>query len=749
MSVELLAPAGDFETALAAFDAGADAVYCGMSAFSARAFAKNFTADDLKNLMRVARARGKRVYVTFNTVIDEDDVEEAVRQLAELDEIRPSALIVQDIGIARLCRTYFPDLEIHASTQLVAHNLEGALALKELGFSRVVLARELSAAEIGSIVKRSGGLEFECFVHGALCYSISGLCLFGAMEKDRSGNRGKCPYCCRLSYDVEETEGRDAGKCLPFSMKDLRLGADVRKLVEAGVCSLKIEGRMKSPLYVASVVRFYRQILGEGDGTQGRNGPARQVTLSDLETVFSRRTTQLYLNGPQADSPIDPESLGHLGTPIGTVKRVTKDREGRCWLRFHTARGLEKHDGLQFAAPDGGKPLGLGIVEMRPAISRTPVFEVSAGTDVEISLPEPSDKDAVDLTKAIRPGDTVYCSMSNAVKRMFPTPSFRPSDYEGGEAVDVEVTIAADRLTARAGGWDDLSVSVTGEFAPAKNPEKTAEGVRKAFSKLGETDYRLGRLTVKDPDRLFAPMSLLNDLRRDLVERLDDARAALKREKVEAALADEIDFAGAAKAVRRLKIRAGQKVPKGDWSEVIVAINAETESSALPAFEGGRTIRLALPVYTAEPAFNALRSTVKRFVREGFTAWEASDLATLRMLKGVGVTDLTADWTCYAFNASALKVLSDLGVKRVTASPENNRQNLQFLAECGFDVEFLDQQSTPLFISLTAPAAIPSVDSGLAVFRRDGLWVTTKRLPRTFALPEGVSTRIDLSWSPE
>ena len=138
MSVELLAPAGDFETALAAFDAGADAVYCGLADFSARAFAKNFTSEDLKNLMRVARRRGKRVYVTFNTVIDEDNVEEAVRQLSELDAIRPSALIVQDLGIARLCRTYFPDLEIHASTQLVAHNLEGVLALKELDRKSVV-----------------------------------------------------------------------------------------------------------------------------------------------------------------------------------------------------------------------------------------------------------------------------------------------------------------------------------------------------------------------------------------------------------------------------------------------------------------------------------------------------------------------------------------------------------------------------------------------------------------------------------
>lgn len=790
MTVELLAPAGDFDTALAAFAAGADAVYCGLDAFSARAFATNFSIADLKNLMRVARARGKKVYVTFNTVVDETDIEDAVRQLAELDAARPSALIVQDLGVARLCRTYFPNLELHASTQLVAHNLEGVLALKELGFTRAVLARELSVGEIATIAKRCGGMELECFIHGALCYSISGLCLFGAMEKDRSGNRGKCPYCCRQSYTDEE-----GNKTLAFSMKDLRLGEDVRKLVDAGVCSLKIEGRMKSALYVASVTRYYRQIL---DGTHG-------VTTADLETVFSRRTTTLYLNDrPQtAESPIDPTSLGHLGTPIGTVKRITKDREGLSWLRFHTARALEKHDGLQFAAKDGGKPIGLGITQMRAAISRAPVFEVAAGTDVEILLPPDFGQDARDtgraanapVTRVVAPGDTVYCSMSNAVKRMFPIPSYRPSDYPGTEKVDLAVTLAKDAITA-VGTLGDTRVeaSVKGTFAAAKTPEKTFGGIERAFSKLGETDYALGQLMVNDPDKLFAPMSLLNDLRRDLIEGLDEQREGARRAKLERALEDCPGRSGSGPTGRApgrsgpgatgepagrggpgatIKIRADQRLPQGKWDEVIVAINAETKDIPASLTQAGNPaigqsvnrpigqsgnqsisqsvnsfLRLSLPVYTAEPEFNRLRVAVKRFLRAGYVKWEASDLATLRMLKELGVKDITADWTCYAFNASALKVWSDLGATRFVASPENNRENLQFLAESGYDVEFLAQQSTPLFISLTQPAAVPEAASGLTIFRRDGLWVTVKKVPRTFTVPEGMPVRLDLSWSP-
>ena len=723
---ELLSPAGDFETALAAFDAGADAVYCGLSGFSARAFAKNLSFDDLGNLVRFAHTGGRKVYVTFNTLVDEADVASAVDTLSRLEEIGPDALIVQDLGVARICRRHFPGLRLHASTQLVAHNLEGVMALKDLGFTRVVLARELSLAEIASISKRCGGLELECFVHGALCYSISGLCLFGAMEKGRSGNRGKCPYCCRMAY------GGPANPYI-FSMKDLRLGEDARKLVDAGVASLKIEGRMKSALYVAAVTKFYRQILQPASS-------ARRVTLADLETIFSRRTTELYLDGKGGDSPIDPESLGHLGAPIGTVKHVTKDREGRRWLRFHTARALEMHDGLQFDTMSEGRHLGLGIREMRPAISRTPVFEVAAGTDVEIELPEDF---------PIREGENVYCSMSNAVKRMFPAPGFRPSDYPGTRKLDVRVAIEPEAISAAAScAGMTAEASVRGAFAAAKNPEKTYSAVEKAFSKLGETDYALGSLNLVDTARLFAPMGVLNDLRRELVRNLDELREKARMAKVDAALGDDETPPAAADSprLRTVKVRLGQKVPAGEWDEVVVAVNQDADASALSVYASTVAPRLSLPVYTAEMDFSKLRVLVKRLHREGFEKWEASDLATLKMLKAAGIADITADWTLYAFNSHALAGLSELGVRRFVASPENRRENLQYLAESGYAVEFLAQQATPLFISLTEPAGTTA--DGLAIFRRDGLWVTTRPLARTFDVPEGSSSRIDLSWDP-
>ena len=397
---------------------------------------------------------------------------------------------------------------------------------------------------------------------------------------------------------------------------------------------------------------------------------------------------------------------------------------------------------------------------MRQAISRRPVFEVNAGVDVEILLPEGGadgasrDGSRPNLATALQPGMKIYCSMSNAVKRLFPAPSFRPSDYAGPCAIDVTVRLAKDGLTATANG---CSAALSLPLSPAKAPEKTAAAVEKAFAKLGGTFYRLGRLTVEDPDRLFAPPHALNDLRRDLVEKLDAERDRVRRAKIDAALADDAtppaaESLAAPHPARRLKIRLGQSVPSGDWDEIVVAISAATADD-VPAAEAGDAaagrppVRLALPVYTAEPDFNRLRTSVKRLLRRGYAKWECSDLATLRMLRALGVTDVTADWMLAAFNSRALAALAELGVRRFVASPENGRENLQYLAESGFDVEFLAQQATPLFISLTEPA--PYASDTLVTFRRDGLWVTTKRVPRTFDVPSGAAVRLDLSWDPD
>lgn len=755
-NTELLAPAGSFEVARSAFAAGADAVYLGLDAFSARAEAVNFSPDELRQLLAYARALdGKKVYVTFNTLVKDEELPAAVEKLAILDELRPDGLIVQDLGVARLVRQYFPSLALHASTQLVAHNLEGVLALKELGFVRVVLARELSLDEIGTIAKRCG-VEIEVFVHGALCYSLSGLCLFSALEKERSGNRGRCAYCCRLAYT--DAAGN---KALPFSMRDLRLDDRLAALRAAGVASLKIEGRMKSALYVASVTKRYRELL---DGTPPT------VSRADLETVFSRRTTSLYIDGEPAGPVIDPQSLGHLGTPIGTVKRLTKDREGIAWLRFHTSRALERHDGLQFAAPEGGKPYGFGIADMRLALSRNTVFSVPAGSDVEMRIPDdPAIGRSDDST--FLPGSTVYCSASNAVKRRFPIPPFRPSDYSVGTPIDLAVTLSPSGITVSTPTSQPLTLN--SRLSPAQHPERTAEAVRKAFSRLGDTEWTLGSLTVNDPDRLFAPASILNDLRRQLVAQLDAQRETSRRARI-ASILDDLGNCSATRVVsdappcQCCKLRLEQPFPEdiADFDEIVFAIGhargkeieallaarcAELRTRLEEAGAPMPSIRLALPVFTHERDFGTLRAAVKHMASLGFDRWEAADLATLRLLRALGFADVTVDWTLYAFNAAARRQLADLGVRRHVASPESAPQSCTAGGNLPH-IERLARQSTPLFISLTRPETPdPSRLTGLkgdifAAYPLDGLWITTRPEPRRFTVPSDAPRRIDLAW---
>lgn len=754
-SIELLAPAGSFDTALSAFEAGADAVYLGLESFSARAQAVNFSLEQLSDLMSVAKAKDKRVYVTFNTLLTDGELPSAVELLAALEDIAPDALIVQDLGIARVVKTHFPSLQLHASTQLVAHNLEGVLALKDLGFSRVVLSRELPLDDVRSIAQRCG-CELEVFVHGALCYSISGLCLFSAMERGRSGNRGRCAYCCRMPY--MDSSGR---RTLPFSMKDLRLDDRLDGLREAGVASLKIEGRMKSDLYVASVVRRYRELLDSG-----KSGTSR----ADLETVFSRATTHLYADGwSQKNSDlIDPDNLGHQGTPIGTVKRLTKDRRGRSWIRIHTSRALEKHDGLQFlitgrtASAEGSeRPLGMGIGEMRLAISRKPVFEVPAGSDVEIEITDPILLEVISVAchgdaDGRRRGTSVVevrCTMSNAVKRRFPTPSFRASDFHGANGLDVLVRIGKDKIEAQAG---DVNASVDmPSLQKANHPESTASAIRKCFEKLGGSGWFLSSLSVDDPEGLFVPASVVNSLRRDLVANLDAKKRDLREQKVDRvcdALRTEAQNCAADVSGKRLntvKVRLGQDIPKGDFDEIIVSIGHDGDIADLDT-----DVRLALPVFTKESAFNRLRGRIKTFLRQGYRRWEAADVAGLRVLRTLGVEDITADWTLYAFNSQAAAMLSELGARRCVVSPECEPNAADMIRYAGIEVEHLSKQSTPLFISVTRPMAadvshLAGIDGReFTTFETDGLWVTVRTSMREFQVPPGRSARIDLSWNP-
>ena len=251
---ELLCPAGDMDCLYAAVSGGADAVYVGGKRFGARAFAKNFDMDELRSAVSYCHLHDVKLYVTLNTLVEDREIAEAVEYAAELYRIGVDALIIADVGVIEAIRRHVPDLELHASTQMSLHSTDGVVAASKLGISRAVVARELSLENITSIVENSP-CEIEIFLHGALCVCHSGQCLFSSMVGGRSGNRGECAQPCRLPYN---------GGKYPLSLKDLSLADHIPALIESGVASLKIEGRMKSPDYVYTVARIYRSLLDEG-----------------------------------------------------------------------------------------------------------------------------------------------------------------------------------------------------------------------------------------------------------------------------------------------------------------------------------------------------------------------------------------------------------------------------------------------------------------------------------------------------
>lgn len=258
--IELLSPAGGMDELIAAVKAGADAVYIGFSNFSARANAKNFTKENIEEAINYCHLRKKRIYLAFNTLIFNDEIEKAIDLVNYAYNQGIDGIIVQDLGISKILLDNIPNINLHASTQMTVHNSAGVNLLKELGFKRVVLARELSLNEIRNI-KKETDIELEIFIHGALCFSYSGQCLFSSIVGQRSGNRGKCAQPCRMRYQMFDNNLKKIDDGFLLSTRDISLLNSLPEIIESGVDSLKIEGRLKDKYYVYTVTSVYRKYI--------------------------------------------------------------------------------------------------------------------------------------------------------------------------------------------------------------------------------------------------------------------------------------------------------------------------------------------------------------------------------------------------------------------------------------------------------------------------------------------------------
>ncbi len=301
---ELLAPAGSINVFEGAIEAGADAVYIGAPALNARALSKDFTLAEIAAMIDFAHKRGVKLYLAANSLLKENEIPQTLETLAMLEALKPDALIIQDLGVYHLCKKHFPQLRLHASTLLGAHNSLGVRQFKNMGFKRVVLARELTVKEINSIAGTSN-VELEVFIHGALCFSYSGLCLFSSYLGGKSGLRGRCVQPCRRRYQWKQ-QGEKPGYY--FSMNDLS-GIDlIHKLQKAGVSSFKIEGRLRSAHYVSSVVKAYRMVIDADEGDRKVLANAREL----LDQAMGRKTSQGYFSTAQPKDLISPYHSGNI-----------------------------------------------------------------------------------------------------------------------------------------------------------------------------------------------------------------------------------------------------------------------------------------------------------------------------------------------------------------------------------------------------------------------------------------------------
>ena len=322
--VELLAPAGNYEAFLGAINAGADAVYLGGERFGARAYAENFRAEEILRALHVAHFYGKKIYLTVNTLLKEREILELGDYLNPFCEAGLDGVIVQDLGALRYMREYFPGLALHASTQMTVTGVRGASLLKEEGISRIVPARELSLQEVRKI-REEAGVEVECFIHGAICYCYSGQCLFSSMLGGRSGNRGRCAQPCRLPYEILEGERHLAGEGYPLSLKDMCTLEYLPALLEAGIDSFKIEGRMKRPEYAAGVTAIYRKYIDRYDREKADHYRVEKVDLDSLKSLYIRSEIQTgYYERHNGKEMITLKKPGYEGYDEALLGRIRK-----------------------------------------------------------------------------------------------------------------------------------------------------------------------------------------------------------------------------------------------------------------------------------------------------------------------------------------------------------------------------------------------------------------------------------------
>ncbi|MBQ1482155.1 MAG: U32 family peptidase [Erysipelotrichaceae bacterium] len=488
-NVELLAPAGNFDCLKAAVNNGADAVYLGGKNFSARAFANNFDEEELIRAIRYAHLRDVRIFVTLNTLLSEKEFANAIRMADFYYRNKVDALLIQDLGLYYYLKKKYPDFELHCSTQMHVHNLQGVKNAKKLGFKRVVLARESDLSLIEEACKED--IEIETFVHGAICVSYSGQCLMSSSVKGRSANKGMCAQCCRLRYELyDEEENRvktDTDYLL--SPKDMFLLEDIPALIKAGVSSFKIEGRMKSPAYVGLVTRYYRTAIDAA--LKGEKFIFNDDDLKKLKVLFNRGFTNDLLH--DKNDLFGQKTPNHLGIPVGETLYYRKKLQ---YIRLND--DLNQFDGIRIN--DFGCIINKLYLDGK-LVSKAQKGDIAA---IETDMP----------LKGI-----VYKTQDSLLEKQI------AETKDKKVPLSVSVTVLPEKSVEVCLKHDDQTYTYVSDVTAQKaiKAPLDEDNIIRQFSKLNETVYELSHIDVHTKDA-FLSVKQLNEIRRNAVASFDEYR---------------------------------------------------------------------------------------------------------------------------------------------------------------------------------------------------------------------------------
>lgn len=708
--VELLAPVGDWNCLKAAVQNGADAVYFGVEQFNARMYAANFNVEDMKQVIEYCKLRNVKTNLTLNTLLENCEFDNAVDLAKEAYKTGVDAIIVQDLGLAKYLIDNIPGLPIHASTQMTVHNLQGVLKLEKLGFDRVVLSRELSCEEIEYICKNCK-VEIETFIHGALCICYSGQCLFSSVVGGRSGNRGKCAGPCRLPYELisenaETHERKSIDKGYLLSTKDLCGIAYLPRLVQAGVKCFKIEGRMKSPEYVATVTRIYRKyidmVLNNYDFI------IDEKDINDLMQVFNRGGfSDGHLDSKHNRNLIFPEKPSNMGIYLGTIKKYNSNK-GHITLQLE--EDLELGDSIS-VSNEASKYL---VSELM--IKNVNQKKVSANTEVTIGR----------MKGNIKVGDKVYRISSKALS------DFAKASYDNCENkkiplnctvtikknTPISMEISTNKNTCYNELYSSIYVKEISNMIPidALKTPISVERVVKQISKTTNTPFSFENITVLLDDGLYVPsISTLNELRRTALEKVEQeilsrAKRTLldlsRKSKESITYTPNVKNPEISVLFRQLELDFDYtKLDKEKITNIYVSLElfiSKKYSKIISYFSDNYNLYIYVPSIIKTNYKNIALSTIEQAVMiyniKGFIVSNIGDFELLK--KYSKDYEFIGNYTLNVFNNNTMEEYRKLGLSRITLSRELNQELIkEMLANANINTEMIVYGNLPLMAS--------------------------------------------------